>query len=35
MPAQITARMVKVMPSFFRLLKKAGPTRRPTPYMNR
>ena len=30
-----TARMVNFSPSFFRLLKNEGPTRRPTPYMNR
>ena len=35
MNAQTTARIVNRRPSFFRLLKKAGPTRRPTPYMKR
>jgi hypothetical protein len=32
---QNTARIVNFNPSFFRLLKNAGPTRNPTPYMNR
>jgi hypothetical protein len=31
----MTASKVKVSPSPFRLFTKDGPTRRPTPYMNR
>ncbi|MNN26202.1 hypothetical protein D3C81_1397030 [compost metagenome] len=32
---QMTARMVNFRPSSLRLLRKEGPTRNPTPYMNK